>query len=216
MDQSSKFRVLDETGHPIDPRIEQALVSLIPRFHRHYPAFRDDVSVVEILEEAGRKIGLRERRSGPIEHLHAYAWVTLRTIAASRLRRGEGRLARRTFGAESGGAAIEGAAAKAGGPEEIERSILLRELLERLSPDERLVCMWKKAGYTSQEIAERRGTTAGAVDVMLSRIRQKVRESMETRMGDAQRGPMKDDRRGKVGGILPRVRERKAEGGDGK
>jgi hypothetical protein len=51
---------------------------------------------------------------------------------------------------------------------------------------------------------------------MLSRIRQKVRESMETRMGDAQRGPMKADRRDKVGGILPRVRERKAEGGDGK
>jgi hypothetical protein len=47
------------------------------------------------------------------------------------------------------------------------------------------VCIWKKAGYTSQEIAGRRGTTAGAVDTMLSRIRQKVRDLMDTPGGAA-------------------------------
>jgi RNA polymerase sigma factor (sigma-70 family) len=176
MDQPPKFRILDERGHPLDPRIEEALLSLVPKFRRNYPALKDDLTIVDIFEEAGRKIDHREKQSGPIEHLHGYAWVTLRTVAATRLRRGEGQLARRTFGAEEGAAAIDSTAARIGTPEDIERNILLRELLERLSPDERLVCIWRKAGFTSQEIALRRGTTAGAVDVMLTRIRQKVRD----------------------------------------
>jgi RNA polymerase sigma factor (sigma-70 family) len=212
MDHSSKFTVLDESGRPIDPRIEHALVSLVPRFRRHYPAFRDDLSIIDILEEAGRKIRVREERRGAIERLHAYAWVTLRTIAASRLRRGEGRLARRTVAAEGGAAAIDGTPARDGGPEEIERSILLRELLERLSPDERLVCMWKKAGYTSQEIGDHRGTSAGAVDTMLSRIRQKVRELMETRRDEARPSSIQARLSGEAGVVLPRVRKRKADG----
>ena len=185
MDQPPTFRILDARGHPLDPRIEQALLSLVPKFRRHFPTFRDELSLVEVLEEAGRKIEHREEHSGPIERLHAYAWVTLRTVAATRLRRGDGQLARRTFGAEEGAAAIDGTPSKIGTPEEIERTILLRELLGRLSADERLVCIWKKAGYTSQEIAARRGTTAGAVDTMLSRIRQKVRELMDTPGGAA-------------------------------
>jgi RNA polymerase sigma factor (sigma-70 family) len=178
MDQPPKFRILDERGHPFDSRIEQALLSLVPKFRRHYPAFRDEFSVVEVLEEAGRKIDHRERQSGPIEHLHGYAWVTLRTVAATRLRRGEGQLAWRMFGAEDGAAVIDATPSRTGTPEDVERTILLRELLAQLSPEERLVCMWKKAGYTSQEIAKRRGTGPGAVDTMLSRIRQKVRDLM--------------------------------------
>jgi RNA polymerase sigma factor (sigma-70 family) len=178
MDQPPKLRILDERGHPFDPRIEQALLRLVPKFRRHYPACRDEFSVVEVLEEAGRKIDHREKQSGQIEHLHGYAWVTLRTVAATRLRRGDGQLERRTFGAEDGAAAIDATPSRTGTPEEVERTILLRELLAQLSPEERVVCMWKKAGYTSQEIAKRRGTGPGAVDTMLSRIRQKVRDLM--------------------------------------
>jgi RNA polymerase sigma factor (sigma-70 family) len=185
MDHQPKFRILDERGNPLDPRIEQALLSLVPKFRRHYPAFRDEVLLVDIFEEAGRKIDHREKNVGAIERLHAYAWVTLRTIAATRLRRGDGQMARRTFGAEDGAAAIDATPARTGTPEEIERTILLRELLGQLSEEERVVCIWKKAGYTSQEIAERRGTTAGAVDTMLSRIRQKVRDLTGTASGPA-------------------------------
>jgi len=146
LDQPPKFRILDERGHPLDPRIEEALLSQLPKFRRDYPSFRDDLTIVDIFEEAGRKIDHREKQSGQIDHLHGYAWITLRTVAATRLRRGDGQLARRTFGAEEGAAVIDATPAKFGTPEDIERTILLRELLERLSPEERLVCVWKKAG----------------------------------------------------------------------
>jgi len=213
MDQPPKFRILDERGHPLDPRIEEALLSLLPKFRRNFPAIRDDLAIVDIFEEAGRKIDHREKESGQINRLHGYAWTTLRTVAATRLRRGDGQLARRTFGAEEGTAAIDATPSRTGTPEDVERTILLRELLAQLSPEERLVCMWKKAGYTSQEIAKRRGTGPGAVDTMMSRIRDKVRELT-----------------GKPGGAVPQdalaedettearpspVRQRKAGSGDG-
>jgi RNA polymerase sigma factor (sigma-70 family) len=176
MEYPPKFRILDDTGQPLSPHIEQALLALVPKFQRQFPGFRDELSLVEILEEAGRKIDRREKRSGPIERLHAYAWVALRSVATSRLRRGEGRLAQRTLPSEEGEAVLDSTPARAGGPDEIERRILLRQVLETLTPDERLVCIWRKAGFSNQEIADRRGGTAHAVDMVLLRVKQKVRK----------------------------------------
>jgi DNA-directed RNA polymerase specialized sigma24 family protein len=62
-----------------------------------------------------------------------------------------------------------------GSPEELERRLLFRQVLKSLSAEERLICGWKRAGYSSREIADRRGTTAAAVDKMLSRARERVR-----------------------------------------
>jgi DNA-binding CsgD family transcriptional regulator len=76
---------------------------------------------------------------------------------------------------------------RVGTPEEIERGILLRQVLETLTPEERLVCIWKKAGFSSREIADRRGGTAAAVDTLLSRVRQKVRKLLGDRPGDSRR-----------------------------
>jgi hypothetical protein len=142
------IRLLDERGQPLDERVERVLIALVPRFQRTYPVFRDDASLVDALEEAGRRIVKREAEVGPIEHLHGYAWVTLRSIGTSRLRRGSGRLAQHT---------------------------LLREVFEHLTPDERMICIWKKAGFSSHEIAARRGTTPGAIDAVFARTKQKVR-----------------------------------------
>jgi len=75
-------------------------------------------------------------------------------------------------------ALLGGAPATYGTPEEIERNILLREVLATLTEEERLICILKKAGFSSQEIADRRGSSAAAVDTLLSRIKQKVRESV--------------------------------------
>lgn len=178
MEPPPKVRILDEHGQPLSPRIEAALLSLIPKFQRHFPIFRDDVALIEVLEEAGRKIDHREQSGGRIERLHAYAWVTLRSVATSRLRRSAGRLAQRTLASAESEMALRVVPARIGTPDEIEQTILLRELLVRMSPDERLVCMWKKAGFSSQDIAARRGGTAAAVDKVLSRIRRKVRRFM--------------------------------------
>jgi RNA polymerase sigma factor (sigma-70 family) len=187
MDSRYRFTLLDEHGQPLDPRIEQALVSLVPKFQRDFPVLRDDFTLVEIFEEAGRRIENREKGAGRIERRHGYAWVTRRSIATSRLRRGEGRMAPRTLAAEEGAAALDATPTREGTADQIERTILLREVLDTLTPDERLVCIWKKAGFSSQEIANRRGGTAAAVDTMLSRVRQKVRRLLGGNIGGARR-----------------------------
>lgn len=35
----------------------------------------------EVLEESGRRIPAREERKGPLDNLHAYAWVVVRRMA---------------------------------------------------------------------------------------------------------------------------------------
>lgn len=169
------LRILDEHGQPIHPRIESVLTSLVPRLQRYFPTFRDDGALIEALEEAGRRITHRESKAGPIERLHAYAWVTLRNVATSRLRAGPARLAQRTLASKESETLLEITPSRFGTVEEIERSILLREVLDTLAPEERLICLWKKAGYSSQEIAARRGGSAAAVDTLVSRIRHRVR-----------------------------------------
>jgi DNA-directed RNA polymerase specialized sigma24 family protein len=172
------LRILDERGQPLNPRIESALAGLVPRLQRHFPTFRDDGALIEVLEEAGRRITHRETDGGPIERLHAYAWVTLRSIATSRLRSGAGRLAQRTLASADGELVLDSTPARFGTAEDVERGILLREVLEALTPEERLICIWKKAGFSSQEIAARRGGSAAAVDTLVSRIKHRVRTLM--------------------------------------
>jgi DNA-directed RNA polymerase specialized sigma24 family protein len=169
------LRLLDERGQPLDERVERVLVALVPRFQRVYPVFRDDASLVDALEEAGRRIVKREAEAGPIEHLHGYAWVTLRSIGTSRLRRGSGRLAQHTLEPHVSASALDGVPATFGTVAQVEHQVLLREVLEHLTPDERMICIWKKAGFSSHEIAARRGTTSGAIDTVFARTKQKVR-----------------------------------------
>jgi len=57
---------------------------------------------------------------------------------------------------------------------------LLREMLGRLSREERLVCLWKKAGFSSQEIAKYQGRSVAAVDTLFSRAKQKLRRALGT------------------------------------
>jgi RNA polymerase sigma factor (sigma-70 family) len=169
------FRLLDETGRPLSPHLEDALTCLVPGLQSASPVFRDESVLTEVLEEAGRKIIHREQRSGSIENLHGYAWVTVRRLATSWLRRGPGRIAQETVGSEEGELALRAAPAPIGTPEQVEHAILLREILARLTPEERLVCLWKMAGWSSQQIAARRGTSAGVVNTLFWRAKQKVR-----------------------------------------
>ncbi len=71
-----------------------------------------------------------------------------------------------------------------GSAERIESAILFEEILARLSPDERMVCVWKKAGFSSKEIAERLGSSVGAVDILFHRVKEKIQKA-------AQGGPQK-------------------------
>ena len=190
MDNHRRPVLVNELGQPFGPRVEDALVSLVPEFRRQFPVLCDDYELVEILEDAGRRIERRERQVGKIECLRGYAWVTLRSIAASRLRRGDSRLARRTLTAEDGEAAIDATPTQHGTPDQIEGAILLREVLQILTPAERQLCIMRRAGFSSQEIANRRGGTAAAVNMMLLRVRQKVRRLLgATTVGNSASAP---------------------------
>ena len=175
MEHLGKLSLLDETGKPFSTRIEGVLRDLLPRFRRQFPALKDEVCVSEVLEEAGRRIAEHERRSGPVEKLHGYAWVTVRSVAVSRMRLSSARMAKATLGSEQSQAALSTVPAPEGSPQQIESDVLFREVLAQLTPDEQLVCVWKKAGFSTKEIANHRRSSVTAVDTLFHRAKQKIR-----------------------------------------
>lgn len=175
MEDMRSLGLLDSNGQPLATRIEGVLNSLLPRLRRQFPALQDEVALIEVMEEAGRRIVSREERGGPLERLHGYAWVTVRSVATSRMRRGSTRLIQKTLESETSQVVLASVRAVNGSAEEIERDILLREVLGKLSREERLVCVWKRAGFSSQEIAKHQKRSVAAVDTLFSRAKQKLR-----------------------------------------
>ena len=168
-------RLLDERGYPLSTRVESALRSLVPKFRRQFPAVQDELDLTEILEKAGHRIAAREQRSGPIEKLHAYAWVTLRSVVMSWMRRGSHRLVQHTIGSDASAEILSTVPAQSGTPEEMEQQILLREARDHLTEGEWTICNLKMMGYSSEEIAKRRGSSTAAVNMVFSRAKQKLR-----------------------------------------
>jgi len=177
MEHLRTIGLLDSDGQPFHPRIERVLIQLLPRLRREFPALHDEVGLAEIMEEAGRRIRLREER-GPIERLHGYAWVTVRSIATSRMRLGSAKLTQKTLDSEAGNARLLVTPTSRGTVTEVEQAVLLRELLQTLSREERMICLWKKAGFSSQEIALHQRRTVVAVDTIFSRAKQKIRKAL--------------------------------------
>lgn len=52
----------------------------------------------------------------------------------------------------------------------------LRKVLGKLSREERLVCIWKRAGFSSQEIAHHNARTVASVDGLFARAKEKLRK----------------------------------------
>ena len=177
-----KHVLVDTSGHPLSDRLQGVLSDLVPTLRRRFPGLKDEVLVTHILEEAGRRLADRERRQGPIERLHGYAWVTVRSVATSMMRRSSIRLERATLGAEESLAVLATRSSETASLEQIERDILFWEIMAQLSPGERMVCLWKKAGFSSREIAQRRGTSVAAVDTLFCRLKEKIRKALR---GDA-------------------------------
>jgi len=178
MEHRATIGLLDDTGQPFGAHIDSVLRALLPRLEREFPTLRDETVLVEVLEEAGRKIADHERRDGPIEKLHAYAWVAIRSVATSRLRRGSMRIARATFAGDDALDVLGTVQASIGTPEQIEAEILVRELLAQLTPEEQLLCVAKRLGFSSKEIAEEQGTTVERVNTFFHRVKQKMRVAL--------------------------------------
>jgi DNA-directed RNA polymerase specialized sigma24 family protein len=177
MEHLRTIGLLDSDGQPFHPRIERVLIQLLPRLRREFPSLQDEVGLAEIMEEAGRRIRHREKR-GPIERLHGYAWVTVRSIATSRMRLGSSKLHQKTLDSDAGNARLLATPTSRGSAAEVEQAVLLRELLQTLSREERMICLWKKAGFSSQEIALHQRRTVVAIDTIFSRAKQKIRKAL--------------------------------------
>jgi len=180
-----KFPLLDESGQPLSSHIDRVLRDLAPRLQRDFPSLTDEVTIIEVLEEAGRKIVKQEHRSGAIQKLHGYAWVTVVSVATSRMRRGSMRLARATLVSEESQAALEGLQSAVGTAEQIEADIYYRQICKQLTPEEQLLCMWKRWGFSSREIAEAQGQSVERVNTFFYRLKQKIHETVQGRRVDA-------------------------------
>ena len=130
MDHMRALGLLDSNGKPLGDRIERVLAGLLPKLRRQFPNLQDEVALTEVMEEAGRRIASREARGGPIERIHGYAWVTVRSVATSHMRRPATRLIQHTLAPEASHEHIAVAQAQFGSPEQMERDILLREVLD--------------------------------------------------------------------------------------
>jgi DNA-directed RNA polymerase specialized sigma24 family protein len=172
----AKTALLDENGQPFSSHVQHALRDLAPRLQRQFPSLKDEVVITEILEEAGRKIHHHEERAGPIEKLHAYAWVTIKSVATSRMRRSSMRIARATLEPDQSEIALGSLRSTAGTADQIETDILLREMLAQMTPEEQMLCGWKRLGFSSRDIAREQGTSIERVNTFFFRLKRKIRE----------------------------------------
>jgi RNA polymerase sigma factor (sigma-70 family) len=195
VDHLARPDFVDDSGRPLAAHIQRVLRDLAPRLQRRFPTLKDPAVVADVLEEAGRRISDHEVRSGSIEKLHGYAWVTVRSVAMSRLRGSAMRVVRSSLESEASQSALSRVASETGSAEQIERAILFDEILARLTPDERMVCIWKKAGFSSKEIADRLGHSVGAVDTLFHRIKTKVQRMLQ--VGSQKRAVLKAEFRTK-------------------
>jgi RNA polymerase sigma factor (sigma-70 family) len=128
-----------------------------------------------VFEEAARRLVRRERRAGRIENLHAYAWVTLRSVMTSRLRGPDARLEARTIRSRSADTLLASRLATHHTAREVERRVLLGEVLAALTSDERTVCGMKAEGFSAGEIARAMGRSPASVDTLYSRAKARAR-----------------------------------------
>jgi RNA polymerase sigma factor (sigma-70 family) len=165
---------LDERGQPLSSRIEQVLRFFIPKLRREFRSIRDDQEFQEILERAGQKLERREREEGLLTRLHPYAWVTIKTVAQSWMRRASNQVPQRLVAPEAADNLLATAPAREGSPEEIEQAVLIREAIKRLKPSEQVACLMKMEGHSGENIAKRLGTSTAAADMVFSRAKRKL------------------------------------------
>src|SRR5687768_8356417 len=175
MENLRKLGLLDANGKPLDERLYKALNDLLPRFRRRFPALQDEVEIAEVFEEAARRIEKRERQFGPIEKLRGYAWKALESIGVSVHRRTAIQIRFKRVESRTGPEIVSMLQAWDGSVEQVERGILLREVEAHLTPEEARIFHLKGLGFSSEEIAQLRGSSVNSVDKIMSRLKQRFR-----------------------------------------
>ena len=178
MEFPTRTHFLDQAGNPLPDRIQSALDELLPRLRRKFSVIRDEVVLTEIMEQAGQKLLSREARSGRIDQLYGFAWVTVYRVAISQLRRSPYLLEQPTT--DSAERALSRLTSEQSSPASIERGVLASQVLDRLSQRERMIAIWKRSGFSSREIAEKLEISVPAVNTTFCRLRQKVQKLLGT------------------------------------
>lgn len=165
--------LVDGSGQPFSPRVEEAVLTWLARLRSGFPSL-DDTAVVDVLEEAARRVVRREDRAGRLEHVHAYAWTAIRSVAASRLRLGRERVTQMTTSrSERDGGPMAILSGRFGTA--VEARLFLRQVLQRLTPLERRVFRLKAEGFSTREIAGRLGRAPATIDSGYSRSMARLR-----------------------------------------
>jgi hypothetical protein len=166
--------LLDEYGQPLSTRLQSVLLPLTARLQRQFPALNDDCTLTEVLEESGRRIAAREERKGPLDNVHAYAWVVVRRMAAMRLRHDHWAVTSATLTSAESEMALSRVAAGFATSEQIYNDILCKELLAHLSPMEQQIAKGKSAGHSDDEIARGCGTSCRTIFNAWRRLKRKM------------------------------------------
>ena len=166
--------LLDEFGQPLSTRLQSVLLPLAARLQRQFPALNDDCTLTEVLEESGRRIAAREERKGPLDNVHAYAWVVVRRMAAMRLRHDHWAVTSATLTSAESEMALSRVAAGFATSEQIYNDILCKELLAHLSPMEKQIAKGKSAGHSDDEIARGCGTSCRTIFNAWRRLKRKM------------------------------------------
>jgi DNA-binding CsgD family transcriptional regulator len=166
--------LLDEYGQPLSTRLQTVLLPLAARLQRQFPTLNDDCTLTEVLEESGRRIAAREERKGPLDNVHAYAWVVVRRMAALRLRHDQWAVARATLTSAESEMALRRTPAGFATSEQIYNEILCKELLAHLSPIEQQIAKGKNAGQSADEIARGCGTSRRTISNAWRRLKRKM------------------------------------------
>ena len=175
MEFSSRSPLLDPFGKPLPEHIQHALKAVTSRLRRKFSMIRDDVVYTEILEHAGQLILKYESIHGAIKRLYGFAWVVVRNVAVSRLRRGPHLLEQPIAGSTEAEVALAQLTTEHGSPERIENGILVRQALAQISDRERKIAILKKAGFSTKEIAKALDMSVSAVDTTFARLLEKLR-----------------------------------------
>lgn len=56
--------------------------------------------------------------------------------------------------------------------------ILMRQMLDQLSQTERLVCIWKLAGFSTRDISRHLGRSDAAIESVFASAKRKLRHSL--------------------------------------
>ena len=175
MKSRRKIPLVGSDGQPLPERIQRALHDLLPRFNRWFP-LQDEAVVTGLLEQAGQRIKEKERKSGPVESLHGFAWTVLHNLGVSELRLSRSKVQLESVGSEEGELLMSFMSSDQNGPTAIEERLAIEQALAQVTELERRVALLKAAQFTSAEIAEQMGSTDRAVDQAYFRVRHKLKK----------------------------------------